>query len=174
MKSLKTIRNLNIGATVLSIIVLATVAMMRRVTIDVDMDLSFLPAFNASMNTCAAICLIVALYFIKRKNIVAHQYSIYAAMGFSFLFLLSYVGYHFTTEETTFCREGNIRYVYYFFLITHVVLAAVSFPFILFTFVRGYTGQVEKHKKLARYVFPVWLYVAVSGPICYLFLAPCY
>lgn len=174
MKSKETIRKYNIAATLVSIAVLSLIGLMRRVKFDLPYDLSFLPGFNALMNTGAAICLIMAFVFIKKKNIEAHQKSIYGALFFSFLFLLSYVAYHFTTEETTFCQEGTIRTVYYFVLITHVVLAGISFPFILFTFVRGFTGQVEKHKKMARYVFPIWLYVAITGPICYLLLSPCY
>ena len=174
MKSKETIKRLNIIATILSVIILSTVLMMRRVKIDVAYDLSFLPGFNALMNKGADISFVLAFYFIKKKNIEAHRKSIYTAFLFSSFFLLSYVMYHFTSEETTFCQEGTIKIVYFTFLISHVILAGISFPFILFTFVRGYTGQVEKHKKMARYVYPVWLYVAISGPICYLLLSPCY
>ena len=95
-------------------------------------------------------------------------------MGLSLLFLLSYVAYHTTTEETKYCAEGAIRYVYFFLLITHVVLAGIIFPFILFTFVRAVTGQFDRHKKLAKYVYPLWLYVAITGPVLFLMLMPCY
>jgi putative membrane protein len=88
--------------------------------------------------------------------------------------LLSYVVYHFTTEETRFGGVGTIRYVYFFILITHVILAAVILPFILFTFNRAITNQITKHKKLARWVFPIWLYVAITGPLCYFMLKPYY
>jgi putative membrane protein len=92
----------------------------------------------------------------------------------SALFLISYVLYHFTTPETRYGGQGTMRAIYFFFLITHVVLAAVTLPFILLTFTRAYTNQFERHKKMARWVFPLWLYVAVTGPICYLMLRPYY
>ncbi len=167
-------RTLNKVAIVLSILVLLLVGLMRRVKIDLGVDFSFLPPVNATLNTIVSVLLIAALYFIKKKNIEAHKKAIMGAMFFSALFLLCYVLYHFTTEETTYCKEGAIKTVYFILLISHIVLAGVSLPFILFTFVRGYTYQVEKHKKLARYVWPVWFYVAVSGPICYLMLKSCY
>ncbi len=165
---------LNKVAIVLSVLVLLLVGMMRRVKIDLGIDFSFLPPVNAALNTIVSVLLIAALYFIKQKNIEAHKKAIMAAMICSALFLLCYVLYHFTTEETTFCKEGTIRTIYFILLISHIVLAGVSLPFILFTFIRGYTYQVEKHKKLARYVWPVWFYVAVSGPLCYLMLKSCY
>ncbi|MBL7775445.1 MAG: DUF420 domain-containing protein, partial [Saprospiraceae bacterium] len=109
-----------------------------------------------------------------KKNVVAHRRSIYAAMVCSGLFLVSYVLYHFTTPETRFGGTGFIRTLYFFILITHVVLAAVILPFILLTFNRAYTAQYERHRKMARWVFPLWLYVAITGPICYLMLRPYY
>lgn len=159
---------------VLSVAVLLLVGVMRRVKISLGIDFSFLPPVHAILNTLVTICLLTALYYIKKKDIAKHRKAIYGAMLFSGLFLLCYVLYHFTTVETTFCKEGTIRYVYYFFLITHVVLAGVSLPFILLTFTRGFTYQVAKHRKMARWVFPVWLYVAMTGPVCYLLLKPCY
>ncbi len=167
-------KRLNIVAYIITTMVLVLVGLMRRVKVDVGIDFSFLPPVHASFNVVVAICLLCALYFIKTKNIEAHRKSVYTAMVFSFLFLMSYVLYHFTTEETLYCGEGSMRTVYFAFLISHVVLAGVSLPFILFTFIRGFTNQVERHKKLARWVWPVWFYVAVSGPICYLMLKPCY
>ncbi len=89
-------------------------------------------------------------------------------------FLLCYVAYHFTTEETKFGGTGAICYVYYPLLISHIVLAAFSLPFILQTWVYGFTSQVAKHRKMAKWVFPMWLYVAITGPICYLLLRPYY
>lgn len=167
-------KSLNKLSIVLTIVVLITVGLMRRVKFDLGIDFSFLPSVSAVLNTLVTISLISALYFIKKKDVVNHKRSILAAMILSGLFLICYVLYHFTTQETTFCKEGVIRYVYYFFLITHIVLAGVSLPFILFTFVRGWTYQVEAHKKMARWVYPLWLYVAFTGPVCYLLLKPCY
>jgi len=161
--NLQLAKKLNIAAYIISVAVLLLVGVMRRVKLNVDVDFSFLPPIHAILNSLVAFCLILALYFIKKKNIKAHQKSIYAAMVFSFLFLLSYVTYHFTTEETKFCSEGMIRTVYFILLISHIVLAGVSLPFILFTFIRGFTGQVEKHRRMAKWIWPIWFYVAVSG-----------
>ncbi len=165
---------LNKVSIVLSVVVLLTVGLMRRVKFDVGVDFSFLPSISAILNTLVSICLVMAIYFVKRKDIENHKKAIFGAMTFSALFLIAYVLYHFTTPETLYCKEGAIRYIYYFLLITHIVLAAVSLPFILITFTRGFTYQVERHKRMARWVFPIWLYVAVTGPICYLMLSPCY
>ncbi|MBK9254501.1 MAG: DUF420 domain-containing protein [Saprospiraceae bacterium] len=167
-------KKLDTVAYIVSVLVLVLVVMMRRFKIDLGVDFSFLPPFHAVFNTIVTICLLAALYFIKQKNIEAHRKSVFAAMIFSALFLLCYVLYHFTTVETTFCKDGIIRTFYFILLISHIVLAAVSFPFILLTFIRGYTFQVEKHRKMAKWVYPMWLYVAITGPICYLMLKPCY
>ncbi|MBK8625849.1 MAG: DUF420 domain-containing protein [Saprospiraceae bacterium] len=157
-----------------SVVVLLLVGLMRRVKIDLGIDFSFIPPISALLNTLVAVCLLLALYFVKRKDIQNHKRSIYSALAFSALFLICYVLYHFTTVETSYCHDGNIKYIYYFLLITHIVLAGISLPFILLTFTKGFTYQVEKHKKMARWVFPIWLYVAITGPICYLMLKSCY
>jgi putative membrane protein len=173
MENIALAKKLNVWATIVSIAVIALVVVMRSVKIDLGIDFSFLPAIYSTMNAVAAIFLIVALYFIRQKNIVMHRRMIFIALTSSFLFLLMYVLYHFTTKETAYCGEGGIRYVYFLILITHIILAATSFPFILFTFIRGFTMQVEKHKKMARWVYWVWLYVSISGPVVYLMLRPC-
>jgi len=176
MENLKLAKKLNIVAGVLTVVVLLLVGMMRRdeFKIHTDIDFSFLPPFHATLNVLVAVVLLFALYFIKNKNIEAHRKSIYLAMFLSAMFLLSYVIYHFTTEETKYCFEGTSRSIYFFFLISHVVLAGVMLPFIFLTFIRAFTGQIEKHKKMAKWVWPFWFYVAVTGPICYLMLRPCY
>lgn len=167
-------KRLNKLAFFVSALVFLLVGLMRRVKIDIGFDTSFLPPVHSALNALAAVFLILALYFIKQKNIKAHQQMIYSAMVCSALFLLSYVVYHFTNEETKFGGEGVIRTVYFILLITHVVLAALILPFILLTFNRAFTNQFERHKKMARWVFPLWLYVAITGPICYLMLRPYY
>lgn len=116
----------------------------------------------------------MAIIYIKKKNVEMHRKFIFGAMACSFLFLLCYVMYHFTTQETKYCKEGIMRTLYFLLLFSHIVLAGVSLPFILVTFVRGFTGQIDKHVPLAKWVYPVWLYVAFTGPICYLMLYPCY
>lgn len=173
-ENLRLEKRLNLLAYVVSAVVLILVMMMRRIKVDVGIDFSFLPPVHASLNALAAVILVFAYMFIRKKNVQAHRRAIYAAMVCSALFLLSYVLYHFTTPETRFGGEGTIRYVYFFILITHVVLAAVILPFILLTFNRAYTAQYERHRKMARWVFPLWLYVAITGPICYLMLRPYY
>lgn len=172
--NLRLAKKLNTAATIVSVIVVALVVVMRRIHFDTGIDFSFLPPLHATLNALAAVALICSFYFIKNKNVEAHRKANFLALGLSVLFLLSYVVYHTTTEATKFGGEGTIRYVYFFFLITHVILAAISLPFILFTFIRGYTGQVKKHRKMAKWVFPIWLYVAITGPICYLMLMPYY
>ena len=147
-----------------------------------------MPAVYSSFNAITALLLVVALYFIKQKQIKKHQQTIYIAVGFSVLFLLLYVLYHFTTPETKFgdanhdglvdaeelLLVGKWRLVYLLLLLTHIVLAAVVLPLVMFTFIRAYTNQIGKHKKMARWVFPIWLYVAITGPIIYLLLRPYY
>ncbi|MCS7035881.1 MAG: DUF420 domain-containing protein [Saprospiraceae bacterium] len=167
-------KRMNLLAYVVSAAVLFLVVLMRRIKLDLGVDFSFLPPFHASLNALTAVVLLAALWFIKQKNVQAHRRAIYIAMACSVLFLLSYVLYHFTTPETRYGGEGALRFVYFFLLITHVVLAAAILPFILLTFNRAYTGQFERHKRMARWVFPIWLYVAITGPICYLMLRPYY
>lgn len=173
-EQLKLAKKLNIGAWIITIIVLILVGSMRRIHLDIDVDLGFLPGLHAILNTIAAILLIFAYLNIRKRKVETHKKLMYSAITVSTLFLISYVVYHTTTPETFFCKEGPVRYLYFFLLITHVVLAAFIFPFILFTFVRAYTGQFDRHRKMARWVFPVWLYVAITGPLVYLMLMPCY
>ena len=168
------IKKLNIYAWSITIIVWLLVGAMRRVKIQTDLNLDFLPGLNALCNTGVAIALIAAWLFIKNgRQVTYHRRSIYVAMILSAGFLLSYVAYHFTHEEIPYCKEGSIRILYYFILFSHIVLAGISLPFILLTFIRGYTGDYVTHRKMAKWVYPVWLYVAVTGPVVYLFLLPC-
>ena len=167
-------KKLNVYATIVSVVVLLLVATMRQIPrLDLGIDFSFLPAVYSFTNLLAAIFLILALNFIRQKRVEQHRKMIYVALTMSTLFLLMYVLYHITSPEIKYCGEGAIRPVYFLLLITHVTLAAVSFPFILFTFIRGYTMQVERHKKMARWVYWVWLYVSISGPVVYLMIRPC-
>jgi len=153
-----------------------------------ELDLSLLPRVHAGLNTIVAVCLLAALWSIIRKSYRAHQRWMTAALVFSGFFLLSYVAYHFTTVETLYgdfdgsgdvsdaekSRVGGKRTAYLILLLTHIVAAAVSFPLILLTFVHAWSHDFAKHKKLARKVYPVWLFVAITGPICYWMLKPFY
>ncbi len=177
MKQNKVLRKrLDIIAYILSVAVLLLVYLMRKpeYKISTSIDFSFLPPIHASFNVIVAFCLMAALYFIKRKNIKAHRNAIFGAMFFSALFLLSYVMYHFTTEVTKYCFQGFSKTIYLIILISHIVLAGISLPFILLTFNRGISYSIPKHRKMARWVYPVWLYVAISGPVTYVMLRPCY
>jgi len=183
-------KRLQVWAWVVTVAVLFLVGLMRQVKIPLPegVDLSFLPPFHATMNASTAVVLVIALRFIKKGQVKQHRQAIYVAMLLSLLFLLSYVAYHFTTPETLYgdvnhdgvltaeekAATGGMRLVYLVLLLSHIILAAVSLPFILFTFIRGFTFQVERHKRMARWVFPVWLYVAITGPICYFMLMPYY
>jgi putative membrane protein len=150
------------------------VVMMRRIRIESSIDFSFLPPVYSTLNAVTALILILGLYFIKNKQQENHRKAMTFAVFTSLLFLLGYVLYHITTEETKFGGTGSIRYVYFFLLTTHVVLAAIIFPFILFTFIRAYTNQFDRHRKMARWVFWVWLYVAITGPVLYFMIKPYY
>ncbi len=167
-------RRLKTVAYLVSLLVLVLVLLMRRVKISTDIDFSFLPPFHATVNGIVAVLLVVALFFIKKKKVIYHRNTIIAAMVLSVIFLLSYVVYHFTTEETLYCKTGAIRWVYFFFLITHIILAGISLPLILLTLIRAYVGSFDRHKRMAKWVWPIWFYVAVTGPVCYWMLSPCY
>ena len=175
--NLRLARKLKIAIAVLTLLVWGLVGAMRRpekIPLPDGVDLSFLPMVNAAINSVVALLLIVGLVMIKRGNVELHKRSISAAMICSALFLLSYVAYHFTNDETKFGGAGAVRVVYLVILISHIVLASVSLPFILMTWMYSFTGQFQKHRAIARWVFPVWLYVAVTGPVCYLMLRPYY
>lgn len=162
---------------VLTVLVLALVVAMRspyKIPLPDGWSMSFLPPVHAVLNTLVAVSLVCAVAAVKAGEIALHRGFVFVAMALSALFLLCYVAYHFTTVETKFGGEGWVRTAYFFLLITHIVLAGVSLPAILFTFVSGFTNHFDSHRKLARWVFPVWLYVAVTGPICYLMLRPYY
>ena len=156
-------------------ITLAVVGMRYvKVPLPEGVDFLWLPPVYSTLNALAGACLIVSLIAIRRKRIRVHRAWNLAALGLSVLFILGYVLYHTTTEPTSYGGSGTSRTIYLFLLATHVILAAVSLPLILFTFVRAYTGLIEEHKRMARWVYPIWLYVCVTGPICYLMLRPYY
>lgn len=159
---------------VVSILIFCLVAVMGRYKLDIGVDLSFLPPVHAVLNSLVTIFLILAVLAIKHKNIALHKRMIGAAVLCSVMFLLCYVAYHGTQEEVRYGGEGTMRTVYFIFLISHIVLAAVSLPFILITLSLGYTNHFARHRKMARWVFPLWLYVAATGPVCYLMLKPYY
>ncbi len=169
-------KQLRITAWILTTAVLGLVFLMRSVKIPLPegWSLSFLPPIHALLNSLVAVSLVSALVAVKRGKITLHRNLILAAMILSVLFLLCYVAYHFTTPETRYPTGAPLRGLYLILLISHIALAAVSLPLILFTFIAGWTHHFASHRRLARWVFPLWLYVAVTGPICYWMLKPYY
>lgn len=136
--------------------------------------LSFLPPIYASINGVTAILLILAVMAIKKGNRRLHEKLMTSAIACSVVFLVMYVAYHMSSESTKFGGEGIIRYVYFILLISHIILSVTIIPLVLFTYVRALSEQFDRHKKLARITFPLWLYVAVTGVIIYLMIAPYY
>lgn len=146
---------------------------LRRMGFDVE-PLYFLPPIYATINGLTAVCLFIAVAAIKRGNTKLHERLIKLCMVFSSLFLVMYLAYHMTSDSTPYGGEGAIRYVYFFILITHIILSIVIIPMVLFTFVRGIAGAYERHKRLAMITYPMWLYVAVTGVVVYLMISPYY
>ncbi|MCU0748257.1 MAG: DUF420 domain-containing protein [Akkermansiaceae bacterium] len=164
------------AAWILSTAVLILVVLMQKIRLPIPEGWStaMLPPIHAAVNATAAVVLMISIIFIKLGKVEWHRATMVAAMGLSVLFLLSYVAYHITNDPTRYGGTGTMRTVYFVLLISHIVFAAVSLPFILFTFISGWTNRFTTHRKLARWVFPMWLYVALTGPICYLMLKPYY
>lgn len=169
-------KKLTTAAWVVTGAVLVLVAAMGRIRIGLPEGVSFnwLPPVYSTLNGLCAVSLIAAVLFIKSGKVSLHRSAILIAMTFSGLFLLGYVAYHLTSEPTSYGGEGAMKSVYYFLLISHVILAAFSLPFILLAFISGYTNHFSKHRRLVKWVFPLWLYVAVTGPAVYLMLRPYY
>ena len=136
--------------------------------------LKFLPPIYATTNGITAILLIFAVIAIKNGNRKLHERLIKICIALSLLFLVLYIAYHITTDPTSFGGEGLIKYLYYFILISHILLSITVIPFVLFSYIRATTGDFVKHKKIAKITFPIWLYVAVTGVIVYLMIAPYY
>ena len=134
----------------------------------------FLPALNATINGTVSVLLIAAVVMIKQGKRKAHQTLMTTNLVLSALFLVSYVLYHTTHESTAFGGEGTIRYIYFFILLTHIVLAIVIVPLVLISFSRALSNKLDKHKKIARITFPIWLYVSITGVVVYFMISPYY
>lgn len=137
-------------------------------------DVSFLPAFHAILNSCTAVALVIGYYNIKRNHVKAHRASMLFAFGLSAIFLVSYVTYHFLGERTIYGGDGLLKYIYYFILLTHIVLAIVIVPLVLLSVYFGITNQLARHRRISRWTFPIWLYVAITGVLVYLLISPYY
>jgi putative membrane protein len=154
-----------------SIVIPIAVAALFEIRIDLG-DFSFLPPFYAGINGLTAILLISALIAIKRKNMLLHQRFIQVCLVLSLLFLLCYVLYHMTSDSTAY--EGSMKGLYYFILISHILLSIAVIPVVLFTYLFAWEGKFDKHKRWTRFAFPIWLYVAVTGVVVYLMISPFY
>ena len=159
-----------------SAIVFGTIVALGRVKLDVQLgfDEHIFARINAAINSTVSVLLLFGLLAVKSKKYLLHKKIMITAIILSSLFLVSYICHHLFTGETKFGGEGTIRYVYYFILGTHILLAAIILPFILFTAYRSMIGEFAKHKKLARITWPIWFYVAVTGVVVYFMISPYY
>lgn len=159
--------------TVISIVLVGAVAMLtlgpRPEALVGTVDVSWMPHLNGATNTGTTLSLLAALLFIRSKNIAAHKASMLTAFGFTTLFLLSYVVYH-TFKPGPVVYEGAYRGLYLFILLSHIALAPVVVPAALLSLYRGWMDQRDKHRRLVRWTWPLWFYVAVTGVLVYLFL----
>lgn len=178
MEQNKLEKKYNKWIVVLSIAIPLVVALLFGVNLrDLGYDvtpLTFLPPIYATINGITAVLLVWAVVAIRKGKRELHERLVKICIGCSVAFLAMYVAYHMTAESTSYGGEGVIRYVYFFILITHILLSVVIIPFVLVTFVRALAGNFERHRKLAKVTFPLWLYVAVTGVIVYLMISPYY
>lgn len=161
---------------VLAIAIPVVVALLFgiRTKIDLGSWTKLLPHLNGLLNSLTGIMLVVGFVFIKNKNSRMHRVSMLTAFGFGSLFLVSYVLYHITNQSTAYGGVGFIKVVYYSLLISHVLLAGVVVPFVLYAVYYGISEQLDKHKKVVKWTLPIWLYVSVTGVIVYLMISPYY
>lgn len=157
----------------LAVVVPVLVAVLFRVRID-GYDLSFLPPIYAGINGLTAVLLIAAVVAIRNRKRLLHERLMKTCIGLSASFLVMYVAYHMTSESTVYGGLGPMRYVYYFVLISHILLSVIITPLVLFTFSRALGGNFERHRALAKFTFPIWLYVAITGVLVYLMISPYY
>ena len=157
-----------------SILVPIVVAIMFGVKIPNVEPLYFLPPIYASINGLTAVILIVAVWAIKNGRQELHQRLMTTCIALSLVFLVLYIAYHMTSDSTSFGGEGVIKYIYYFILITHIILSIGIIPLVLKTYARAYLKKYDEHRALAKLTFPVWLYVAITGVVVYLMISPYY
>ena len=184
-------KNFNKAIIVVSIAIPAAVAfliLVPQAKLDFGFNTRTLPLFHAILNSSTAILLLASLWFIRHGQVKAHKRANWTAIALSTVFLVSYVIYHASNPSTRFGdlnhdgvlsesekqQAGNLRYVYYFILSSHIILSAVIIPFVLFTLQRAYQEKFDKHRRLARITWPLWLYVAVTGVVVYVMISPYY
>jgi putative membrane protein len=159
-----------------SIIVFVSIVALGRIKLQVNpgFDVHLFATINAILNSLVSVFLLAAFVAVKNKKYLLHKRLMISAIMLSCLFLVSYICHHLLAGETKFGGTGAIRYFYYFILGTHIILAGIILPFILFTAYRALVGEWAKHKKLARITWPVWLYVAITGVLVYWLISPYY
>ena len=176
--------------SILSFVIFTAIVILSRVKIDVDpgFDIHVFALVNACINSCVSILLVVGLVAIKKRRFVLHKKLMLSAMILSVAFLLSYVSHHLLAGDTRFgdinhdnvvdaselLAVGNTRMIYFIILITHIFLAAVILPFILFTTYRAMIAEWPQHRKIAKITWPIWLYVSITGVVVYLMISPYY
>jgi len=173
MNNLEQEKKYNKWIVILSIVIPLVVAALFGVKLDIDLPV-FLPPIYATINALTAIILVLAFFQIKNGNRKAHEYLMKFAILLSALFLVMYVLYHMTSDSTKYGGEGFLKYFYFIILITHILMSIAVIPFVLITYVRAITNNIERHKKIARITFPLWLYVAVSGVLVFIMISPYY
>ncbi|WP_121666784.1 DUF420 domain-containing protein [Mesonia aquimarina] len=138
------------------------------------LELGTFPLFHAVLNASTAVLLLSGYFLIKSGDKIMHRNVMITAFGLSAVFLVSYVISKISNDPVPYGGEGFMRPVYFFILISHIILSAIIVPLVLFTMYRGLTGEYQKHKKIARWTFPIWMYVAITGVLVYLFMLPYY
>lgn len=163
---------------ILSVVVPLLVAVLLSLNNESKIDFGFntriLPHINAVFNSITSLCLIAGFFAIKSKNIKVHRSLMMTAFTLSSLFLISYVLYHASVPSTKFGGEGLIKGVYLFLLITHILLSIVVVPLVLWAIYFAWTGRIESHKKIVKWTFPIWTYVAITGVTVYFMISPYY
>lgn len=159
-----------------SIIVFAAIVVLSKVKLNVELgfDEHLFAKINAVINSTVSVLLLAGLVAVKNKKYLLHKRMMITAIILSCLFLVSYICHHLFAGETKFGGDGTIRYIYYFILGTHIVLAGIILPFILFTAYRAMIGDWVKHRKLSKITWPIWFYVAVTGVVVYFMISPYY
>ena len=160
--------------TVVSILIPVVVAILFTVRLPNVAPLDFLPPIYASINALPALILVVAYVAIRKKKIKLHESLMKTAIALSLVFLVMYVAYHMTSDPTPFGGGGMVKYIYYFILISHIILSIGIIPMVLITYVRAISKRFTDHKKISVITFPIWLYIAITGVVVYLMIAPYY
>ena len=158
---------------IISVAIPVVVAILFGVRVDYELPI-FLPPIYSSLNALTAVLLVLALLAIKSKKIKLHQRLMQTCIALSLVFLVMYIAYHMTTDPTTFGGEGYVKSLYFFILISHIILSIALIPLALISYVRAFQEEFPAHRKISKITFPIWLYVAVTGVVVYLMISPYY